>query len=238
MKILKCKNLTVGYDHKPVCNNITFTLNKGDYLCVVGENGTGKSTLIKTILGLEKSLGGKIAFNKNFNRKKVGYLPQQTELQKDFPAIVNEVVMSGFLNNSAFRPFYNKQEKERASEVLKALEIEHLQLTPYRELSGGQQQRVLLARALCATKDLLVLDEPTSGLDAKSIDSFYKLLKSLNQKGLTILMISHNISKVLEYASDIVLLKNRMEFFGSKTDFLKKGFAKAFSSSKHKGEIA
>lgn len=236
MNILECENLNIGYDNKSVCSNITFALPKGSYVCIVGENGSGKTTLIKTILSLLSPLSGKVVFNKQFNKKRIGYLPQQTELQKDFPVIVNEVVMSGFLNNFKLRPFYNKIEKAKAKEILQSLDIEHLQFSSYRELSGGQQQRVLLARALCATDELLVLDEPTAGLDAKSIEGFYQLLASLNKKGITILMISHNIDKVLEVASHIVLLRSTMEFFGSNEQFLQGGHYKLFR--KNQGENA
>lgn len=234
MELFECINLNIGYDNKCVCNGISFALPKGSYTCIVGENGSGKSTLIKTILGLENKVSGKISFNKNFNKNKVGYLPQQTELQKDFPAIVDEVVMSGFLNSMNFRPFYNKCEKTKAKQILNTLDIEHLQFKSYRELSGGQQQRVLLARALCATEELIVLDEPTTGMDAKSIETFYKILKQLHEKGLTILMISHNIDKVLEHATHVVLLRNSMEFAGTKEKFVKDGHANIF----HKGEKA
>ncbi len=238
MKIFECINLNIGYDHKSVCSGISFELNKGDYACVVGENGSGKSTLIKTILGLENPLSGKIVFDKNFNRKGIGYLPQQTELQKDFPAIVEEVVMMGFLNNIKLRPFYSKTEKAKAKDIINALCIEQLKLKPFRELSGGQQQRVLLARALCATNEFIVLDEPTAGMDTKSTIAFYKILKDLNKKGLTILMISHNIDKVLENATHIILLNSTMEFAGTKEKFLKDGHASSFKlNSRKKGKV-
>ena len=231
MKLLECKNLNIGYNHISVCKNISFTLKKGNYMCV-GDNGSGKSTLIKTLLGLEQPLSGSIVFDKKFNKNNIGYLPQQSELQKDFPAIVSEVVMTGFLNNMAFRPFYKKAEKEKAADIMRTLGIEELQFSPYRELSGGQQQRVLLARALCATNQLLVLDEPTTGLDATSVEGFYKLLKQLNEEGITVLMISHNIEKVLQFASHIVLLKNEMVFAGSKEEFLKTPYSSMYKDKK------
>ena len=226
MKILECKKLNIGYNERSICKDISFEVESGQYICVIGENGSGKTTLLKTILGLNKPISGKVVFDKKFDKSNLGYLPQQTDMQKDFPATVLEVVMSGFINKMKFRPFYNKREKEKAQEILKYLNITDLQKRSYKDLSGGQQQKVLLARALCSTNELLILDEPTNGLDARSIKSFYELLADLNSQGMTIIMISHNLDKVINYASHIVYLKGTPEFIGTKEDFLQTEYAK------------
>ncbi len=183
-----CKNLSVGYNNTPLHSNINFTIPEGAYVCVVGENGAGKSALIKTILGLLPPLEGSISIGNKKGAITVGYLPQQTNVQRDFPASVYEVVLSGCLNRVGLRPFYNKAEKTLAKEILEKLNISHLRKKSYSELSGGQQQRVLLARALCATNKILLLDEPTAGLDIDSTTEFYRLIKTLNDEGITIIM--------------------------------------------------
>lgn len=234
MSIFECKKLVVGYGDKIVCKDINFAVEKGQYLCIMGENGSGKSTLIKTILGIQKNVSGKVVFYKNFKRNRVGYLPQQNDLQKDFPATVNEIVLSGFASAMGLRPYYKKCEKEKAKEVMNYLGISDFEKRSFRELSGGQQQRVLLARALCATDEILFLDEPTNALDSRSITKFYKLLKDLNDNGMTIVMVSHNVDKVMEYASHIVYLKNTMLFAGTKGDFEKTDIAKSLKVGEEK----
>ena len=225
MKLIELKKLNIGYGNKIVCKDINFTIEQGQYICVVGENGSGKSTLLKTILGLNKAVSGKIDFNEEMC-KGIGYLPQQTEIQRDFPATVMEVIMSGFLGKMGFRPFYNKAEKEKANVIAKTLDIEELLKKSFKELSGGQQQRVLLARALCATDNILVMDEPVNALDAKSIKKFYQLIKKLNKEnGLTIIMVSHNLDSVIGAASHIIYLKDKMEFAGTKEEFLSSEYA-------------
>lgn len=219
MTLIECKRLSVGYDKKVVCKDINFKVEEGDYLCILGENGSGKSTLLKTILGLNKAVFGKVIFEKSLSKNKLGYLPQQNDFQKDFPATVREVIMSGFISQMGLRPFYNKAEKNKAIQIIDFLGLENLTKNGFKELSGGQQQRVLLARALCATDKILVLDEPTNGLDSKTTNQFYKLLKNLNNSGLTIIMVSHNLDKVMEYASHIVYLKDSMIFNGTKQEF-------------------
>ena len=219
MTLIECKRLSVGYDKKVVCKDINFKVEEGDYICILGENGSGKSTLLKTILGLNKAVFGKVIFEKSLSKNKLGYLPQQNDFQKDFPATVKEVIMSGFISQMGLRPFYNKAEKNKANGIIEFLGLENLTKNGFKELSGGQQQRVLLARALCATDKILVLDEPTNGLDSKTTNQFYKLLKNLNNSGLTIIMVSHNLDKVMEYASHIVYLKDSMIFSGTKQEF-------------------
>ncbi len=225
MKLIELKKLNIGYGNTVVCKDINFTIEQGQYICVVGENGSGKSTLLKTILRLNKAISGKITYNEDMCRG-IGYLPQQTEIQRDFPATVMEVIMSGFLGKMGFRPFYNKAEKEKANVIVKTLEIEDLVKKSFKELSGGQQQRVLLARALCATDNILVMDEPVNALDAKSIRKFYQVIKKLNKEnGLTIIMVSHNLDSVIGSASHIIYLREKMEFAGTKEEFLGSEYA-------------
>ena len=227
--ILTAKKLSIGYPEVVVCKDINFSVNKGDFLCVVGENGTGKSTLIKTILGLNKSIKGELTFAEDFDSKRVGYLPQVSEMQKDFPATVREVVMSGFIGNKRWKFFFNKAEKSLAEEYMKKIGILEFQKKSFRELSGGQQQRVLLTRALCSTDDFIVLDEPTNGLDARFTKSFYALLKSLNKQGTTIVMVSHNIDKVTEIASHVLCLRKDGNFYGTREEFEASGIAQELS---------
>lgn len=214
---IKCENISIGYESKPIIENLTFDINKGDYLCVVGENGVGKSTLIKTILGLLPLVKGQINFCDGLKPTEIGYLPQQTIIQKDFPATVKEVVLSGFQNRK-FKPFYTKTEKELALSNLAKLNADSLFNKCYRELSGGQQQRVLLARAMCATQKMLLLDEPVAGLDPMATKEMYELLKSLNAQGITIIMITHDISSALTYASHILFVSQNA-FYGTCEEF-------------------
>ena len=198
MAQLSCVNLTLGYEGKSILSGINFEVNAGDYLCILGENGSGKSTLMKTLLGLHSPMGGTIKTSDGLNIREIGYLPQQTVVQRDFPASVREIVISGCQGKCGIRPFYNKAEKALAENNMKRLGIENLAKRCYRELSGGQQQRVLLARALCATGKMLLLDEPVSGLDPKVTADMYDLIKKLNNDGITVIMISHDIRAAVE----------------------------------------
>ena len=221
MPQLACQNLTLGYDSKIVVSGLSFTVNAGDYLCVVGENGSGKSTLMKTILKLKTPMMGQILAGDGLAPNEIGYLPQQTVVQKDFPASVREVVRSGCLNRSGWRPFYNHTEKQMAEENMEKLGISNLAKRCYRELSGGQQQRVLLARALCATRKILLLDEPVAGLDPKATVEMYDLIVKLNGNGTTIIMISHDIAASVKYASHILHVGGQsVLFFGTTADYL------------------
>ncbi len=176
MSQLLCENLSLGYNSKTIIENLNFSVNTGDYLCIVGENGSGKTTLMKTLLHLLKPLSGKITTGDGLLPDEIGYLPQQTEVQRDFPASVYEIVLSGCQSRCGRRPFYNRAEKKLAEENIKKMGIEALKKKCYRELSGGQQQRVLLARALCATQKMLLLDEPVSGLDPIVTKEMYTLI--------------------------------------------------------------
>lgn len=228
--IFECKDVTLGYENKIVAKNLNFKINQGDYLCVVGENGTGKSTLIKTLLGLIKPLSGEVIANvQGKNHKGVGYLPQQTQAQKDFPASVWEVVLSGVLNNDHKSPFYNKKDKAEAEKNMEKLSILDLKKRCYRELSGGQQQRVLLARALCATDSVLILDEPVTGLDPAASMELYETIKDLNKKeNVTIIMVSHDIKNALNYATHILHLEQENDFFGTVEEYKKSNVSNMF----------
>ena len=213
MAFISCKNLQLGYNGVPVACPITFSVEKGDYLCIVGENGSGKSTLVKTLLKLEKPLSGEIEFGDGLTAREIGYLPQQNEIQKDFPASVWEIVISGTLSKCHLKPFYTKRERELAEQALKKMEISHLKNECYRNLSGGQQQRVLLARCLCATEKLILLDEPVTGLDPKATGEMYHLIDELNKSGITVIMISHDLEEAVKYASHILQIeKDRFIF--------------------------
>ena len=216
---IECKNLTLEYEQKIVAENVNFNVNKGDYLCIIGENGSGKSTLMKTILGLRSYKHGQIVYDSTV-KQGIGYLPQQAAIQKDFPASVKEIVLSGFLGKMGIRPYYTATEKQIAKENLQKLQIENLENRCFRELSGGQQQRVLLARALCATKEILLLDEPVSGLDFQSTEKMYEIINELNKEGITIIMISHDLVTAIKYASHILHMGKNI-FYGTKEEFLK-----------------
>ncbi len=215
---LKVENLTVGYNSKIILKDLNFQINSGDYLCIVGENGSGKSTLLKTMLRLQLPLSGKISYGENFKADEIGYLPQQTDVQKDFPASVREIVLSGCQSRCGRRPFYNKEEKQLAVENMKKMGIESYARHCYRELSGGQQQRVLLARALCATQKMLLLDEPVTGLDPLVTEEMYTLIKTLHNEGITIVMISHDINAAIQYSTHILHIGNSV-FYGTKEEY-------------------
>lgn len=221
MKLISCEGVTIGYDGQRAVNKVSFDLEQGDYLCIVGENGSGKSTLVKGLLGLIKPQEGSITFN-GIAPNEIGYLPQQTVIQRDFPASVGEVVISGCLNRRGLLPFYSRAEKDRAADKMKQLNITDIQKKSYRDLSGGQQQRVLLARALCATEKLLLLDEPVSGLDPVMTTDLYQLVARLNQiQGITVLMVSHDLESAIKYGNKILHMKTETAFFGSTADYLK-----------------
>ena len=221
MAQITCRNLSIGYDGRAILKNISFSVNQGDYLCIIGENGSGKSTLMRTLLHLQQPVGGSILTGEGVKSDEIGYLPQQTVIQKDFPASVREIILSGCQNHCGLRPFYNKAEKKTAEKMMEKLQITHLKNKCYRELSGGQQQRVLLARALCATKKILLLDEPVSGLDPRAAEEMYRLIERLNnEEKVTIIMISHDIEAAVKYASHIVCM-GKTVFYGTKQEYLK-----------------
>ena len=222
MPQIKCTDLSLGYGSREIVSGLSFEVNAGDYLCIVGENGSGKTTLMKTLLGLQKPLGGTIEFSDGVTAQTLGYLPQQTDVQRDFPASVQEIVISGCLGHRGFAPFYGKADKALAEKNMERMDILKLKKRCYRELSGGQQQRVLLARALCATQKILLLDEPVAGLDPKVTADMYELINSLNKDdGVTVIMISHDIGKALQNASHVLHIGHEC-WFGTMTDYLRR----------------
>ena len=222
MAILTVRDLAVGYAQHSVMEDLSFSVAAGDYLCIVGENGSGKSTLMKTLLGLQKPVSGQILLGDGLQKNEIGYLPQQTAIEKDFPASVREIVLSGCLSRCGLRPFYSRSEKKLAEENMARMGISSLSRRCCRDLSGGQQQRVLLARALCATGKILFLDEPTAGLDPKVTAELYELIASLNRGGLTIVMISHDLAAAVRDCSHILQVGTR-RFFGSREAYLQSG---------------
>ena len=212
MRQLTCKNLNIGYHDGLVAENINFHIDEGDYMCILGENGSGKTTLMKTILGLTPPIAGEIIFENGLMSREIGYMPQQTELQKDFPASVREIVMSGCLNKSNRSPFYTKEQKKIAESNMKKLGIEHLSSKCYRDLSGGQKQRVLLARALCAASKMLLLDEPVASLDPSATEELYDCIKALNRDGMTIVMITHDLNAAQLYANKTLNIGKEISF--------------------------
>lgn len=229
MAQITCKNLTLGYENRAIQENLNFSINTGDYLCIVGENGSGKSTLMKTLLHLQPPISGTIELGDGLRKNEIGYLPQQTLVQRDFPASVKEIVFSGCQGRCGWRPFYNKEDKEIARKSMEKMMIQDLQDRCYRELSGGQQQRVLLARALCAAKKILLLDEPVSGLDPKVTAEMYQLIQDLNKKDeITIIMISHDIEAAVRYATHILHIGEHC-FFGTKKQYLESSLGRHFT---------
>lgn len=228
MSLIKCNNLSLGYEGKAVVSHLDFTVNQGDYLCIVGENGSGKSTLMKALLGKKNVLSGSIEFGDGLKQSDIGYLPQQTPVQKDFPASVKEIVYSGCLNSCGKRPFYSAKQKEKAKANMEKLGIIDLASCCYRELSGGQQQRVLLARALCAASKLLVLDEPVAGLDPRITQNLYHIIQHINNDGMTVIMVSHDIQAASDYASHILHISHSPLFFGTKEAYLQSDTFKGF----------
>lgn len=228
MSIISCKNVSLSYDGQTVLSDLTFDVAQGDYLCIVGENGSGKSTLIKALLGLKSPQSGSITFSDGLKQNEIGYIPQQTPVQKDFPASIYEVVLSGCLNKKL--PFYTAADKKTAEKNMSLLGLSELKKKCYRELSGGQQQRVLLARALCSTKKILLLDEPVTGLDPVMTHELYELIKKLNtESNITIIMVSHDIHCAVEQSDKVLHLSSKtMAFFGTKSDYINSDVGKFF----------
>ena len=225
-----CENASLGYENRPIVKNLSFSVSAGDYLCIVGENGSGKSTLMKTILNLTPPLAGSIRME-GLSSTEIGYLPQQTQVQRDFPASVQEIVLSGFQGRCGLRPFYTKAEKELARQNMERIGIASFARRCYRDLSGGQQQRVLLARALCATRKCLLLDEPVSGLDPKATVQMYDIISQLYREGITIIMISHDMNAALDQATHILHIGEQL-FFGTREEYLHSGIGRSFLTEK------
>ena len=236
MPLIKCENVSIGYEGQTVVKDLNFAIEKGDYLCIVGENGSGKSTLVKSLLGLKSVEKGRITFGDGLRQNEIGYLPQQNDTQKDFPASVYEVVLSGRLNSRGFHPFYTSGDKREAVEKMELLGIRDLERQCFRDLSGGQKQRVLLARALCATKSLLLLDEPVTGLDPIVTGEFYQLIRRINRdSGIAVVMVSHDIESAVEDASHILHLQETALFFGTTEDYRRSRIGRKFLGGVHDG---
>ena len=234
MSLVEFKNVALGYDGRSVIEGLNFEVSSGDYLCIVGENGTGKSTLVKGLLGLKTPISGRIEFGDGLKQGEIGYLPQQTDVQRDFPASVREIVLSGCLGSLGARPFFTRKQKAIAEENMRRLNILDKQHLCYRELSGGQQQRVLLARALCSAKKLLLLDEPTAALDPRITSELYKLIKDINSEGMTIITVSHDMSVVEKYASNVLQVRHSQVFFGTKIEYVNSdAYAELMGGEKH-----
>ena len=217
MNIIEVKNLSAFYENRQVFENLNFNVENCDYLCIIGENGSGKTTLMKTLLGFNIKHTGSITLE-GFTKREIGWLPQKTQHQKDFPASVYEVVMSGFAGGGFFGTFYNKKTKKNAQKNMEILGIKNIAECSFSELSGGQQQKVLLCRALCAAKKVLLLDEATAGLDEVSSEELYALIKKLNEQGLAIVMITHDVTRVLDDAKHVLCLSENNFFYGSVDD--------------------
>lgn len=228
MSYLSCTQAAFGYEGRSIVRNVNFTVNQGEYLCIVGENGAGKSTLMKGILGLIPPMEGAVTYEGGITRKDIGYLPQQSEIQKDFPASVMEIVSTGTLSSMGHRPFYGKKEKRMAMDAMDKLNITHLRNRGFHELSGGQKQRVLLARAFCQSKKILVMDEPVTGLDPLVTQEFYELTMELAKSGTAVIMISHDIPSVIRYGTHILHLTGSNIYYGTIEAYLKSETGKLF----------
>ena len=229
MPLITCEKLTLAYDTGVVASDVSFTLEAGNYLCIVGENGSGKSTLVKSILGLHPISGGTLTVSPETRKKGIGYLPQHTPAQRDFPASVREIVRSGCLRRAGMRPFWRASDKKLADEAMVRMGIDHIAGKCYRELSGGQQQRVLLARAYCATGQLILLDEPIAGLDPLAMTEMYNMIADMNREGVAVVMVSHDVAAAVNYATHILHMSKTTTFFGTTEEYLKTPVGQQFA---------
>ena len=228
MTLMKGRNLVLGYEDQVVVSDLSFEVESGDYICIVGENGSGKSTFVKTVLSLVEPLKGRIEYLNGLRKNEIGYLPQQSAIQRDFPCSVMEVVLSGCRSRHKGIIGYTKEEKEKAVRTLESLEMDGFVRSSYQELSGGQQQRVLLSRALMATEKVLLLDEPVTGLDPRTSSGFYRLVDNLNRDGLTIMMVTHDIHPALNEADSILHFSHNGCFFGSRDEYFSSDVGRRF----------
>ncbi len=213
MTLIKAEKLSLGYDSGAIVKDLNFEVNSGDYLCIIGHNGSGKSTLMRTLLGLIKPISGEVVFEGGLRKNEIGYLPQQTQVQKDFPASIEEIVLSGCVSKEGFKPFFSKEDRAKAKANIEKLGLSGMGKRSFRDLSGGQQQRVLLARALCATSKMLLVDEPVSGLDPEAQYEMYGILHHLNHnRGVTIIMISHDLEAVDRYAGHVLTMGREVTY--------------------------
>ena len=233
--LLACRDVSLGYEHKPLLEHLDFAVNRGDYVAVLGENGSGKSTLLKSLLGLTPPLAGTVDRAAQ-RRGCLGYLPQQTPAQRDFPATVEEIVLSGFLNRRGMRLTYTGKERSAALMHMGKLGILELKDKCYRELSGGQQQRVLLCRALCAANELLILDEPVTGLDPAAAQDLYKTLRYLHDReDIAILMVTHDVGAALRQAKTVLHIGQKRWFYGTTEEYLRDESGRRFGAARRNG---
>ena len=202
--LITCRQLTLGYGNKDIVRDLDYDVNVGDYLCIIGRNGSGKTTFLRGLSGLLSPKSGDIELCEGLKRSEIGYLPQMTLVQRDFPASVEEIVLSAFQGKHRLLPFYGRARRERAMECMALTRTESLRKSCFRELSGGQKQRVLLARALCAAERLLLLDEPVTGLDPESTETMYRVINDLHKKGMTIVMVTHDVDSALDDATRVM----------------------------------
>ncbi|MDR1572143.1 MAG: metal ABC transporter ATP-binding protein [Clostridiales Family XIII bacterium] len=231
MALIDCRDLSFAYDGAVAVSGLNFSVDSGDYICVAGENGSGKSTLLRGLLRLKQPHSGEMSVDAGLKPHEIGYLPQQSPAQKDFPAGVYEVVVSGRLGGRGLRPFYTRADKAAAHEAMELLGVRGLAKQCYMDLSGGQQQRVLLARAVCAAErvKLLALDEPSGGLDPAAQQSMYGLLSRLNgERGIAIVMVTHDVRGALAYASHVLHLQTRQLFFGTSREYADSELGRSF----------
>ncbi|MEE0945253.1 MAG: metal ABC transporter ATP-binding protein [Acutalibacteraceae bacterium] len=229
MSLISCENLSIGYNDRVILSDLNFTVGENDYLYIIGENGSGKSTLLKSILKLQKNISGKIEYCENLHSKEIGYLPQQSSIQKDFPASVEEIVLSGCINKMGLKPFYSAKNKKRALHNMELMKIDHLRKESFQNLSGGQQQRVLLARALTSSSKALLLDEPVASLDPIAASDMYSLIETINKEyRIAVIMVSHDINAAFKYATHILHLSNSGVFFGTTEEYRNSDFHKRF----------
>lgn len=220
-ELIVCRDVSLGYEGQSVLTHLDLTIRTGDYLCIVGDNGSGKSTLLRGLLGLLPPQSGQILRSPELQRGAIGYLPQQTRAQRDFPATVYEVVLSGCLNQKKNRFFYSAAQKSQALMNMGKLGVLELKDQCYRDLSGGQQQRVLLARALCAASSLLILDEPITGLDPAAAQDLYKALAYLNEKErMAVVMVTHDLKAALKSARTVLHIGRSSVFSGTVAEYL------------------
>lgn len=231
MALIAMKDVTIAFEDTVAVQNVTFQVDPGDYLVIIGENGSGKSTLMRAMLGLVRPRKGRIVYGDGLVKNRIGYLPQQTAAQRDFPASVEEVVLSGCVNRMGARFFYNKGDREKARENMALLDVERFRKKSYRTLSGGQQQRALLARALCATDALLLLDEPVTGLDPAAAEEFYSVIRDLNKRhGVAVVMVSHDLSGAMRDADKVLVMDRGLDFFGSVGEYRERFAERAVSA--------
>ena len=220
MALMAMKDVTIAFEGTVAVDRVSFEVNPGDYLVIVGENGSGKSTLIRAMLGLVRPRSGSIAYGDGLVKNRIGYLPQQTAAQRDFPASVEEVVLSGCVNRMGTRCFFDKSDRQKAEANMALLDVLKYRKKSFRTLSGGQQQRTLLARALCATDAMLLLDEPVTGLDPAAAAELYDVIRDLNRKhGVAVVMVSHDLGGAMRDANKVLVMNRGMDFFGSVQDY-------------------